>query len=54
MLTNDINIPFEVHAASILSFLRPLIIQVGVKSFFKKFQPALLSPPNGPPGVLFC
>lgn len=36
MLTNVINIPFKVHTASLLAFLHPLIIQVGVKSLKKK------------------
>lgn len=49
-------VPFELYAASLLIPLQPLIIQVKVKSEKKgqNLQPALLSPPNGPPRVLFC
>lgn len=36
MLTNHIKVPFKVYAASLLALLRPLIIQVGVKSEEKK------------------
>lgn len=56
MLKNSIQAPFEVYAASLLIPLQPLIIQVGVKSEKKghNFKPALLSPPKGPPRVLFC